>query len=78
MLAGDLLGAYALSEPDAGSDAAALATHATLDGDCYRLTGTKAWITHAGHAGQYNLFARTSGPVRAGSAAWPPTPAHRA
>jgi alkylation response protein AidB-like acyl-CoA dehydrogenase len=62
MLAGDILGAYALSEPDAGSDAAALATRATLDGGHYRVTGTKAWITHAGHADLYNLFVRTGGP----------------
>ena len=48
MLAGDLLGAYALSEPNAGSDAAALTRRAVRDGDDYLVTGTKAWITHGG------------------------------
>ncbi len=48
LLAGDLLGAYALSEPQAGSDAAALSARAVRDGDDYVVTGTKAWITHAG------------------------------
>ncbi len=60
MLGGELLGAYALSEPDAGSDAAALATRAVRDGDDYVLRGTKAWITHAGQADWYTLMARTS------------------
>ncbi|MCP2169209.1 acyl-CoA dehydrogenase family protein [Goodfellowiella coeruleoviolacea] len=60
MLAGDLLGAYALSEVQAGSDAAALATRAVRDGADYVLTGTKAWISHAGHADFYTLMARTS------------------
>ena len=62
LLAGQLLGAYALSEPEAGSDAASLTTRADLHGDEYRVSGTKAWITHAGHAGLYNLFVRTGGP----------------
>ncbi len=62
MLGGDLLGAYCLSEPQGGSDAAALTTRAVRDGDDYVLTGTKAWITHAGHADFYNLFCRTGGP----------------
>jgi alkylation response protein AidB-like acyl-CoA dehydrogenase len=39
----DPVAAYVLSEPDVGSDAAALATRAIPDGDCYRVTGTKAW-----------------------------------
>ncbi len=61
MLGGELLGAYALSEPHSGSDAAALSTRAVpLDGG-YRLTGTKAWITHAGHADYVNVMARTGG-----------------
>jgi alkylation response protein AidB-like acyl-CoA dehydrogenase len=59
MLAGDLLGAYALSEPNAGSDAAALAARATLDGDEYVVTGTKAWITHGGVADFYTVMVRT-------------------
>jgi alkylation response protein AidB-like acyl-CoA dehydrogenase len=60
MLAGDLLGAYALSEPQAGSDAAALSTRAVADGDDYLVSGTKAWITHAGQADFYTLMVRTS------------------
>ncbi|MBO0839281.1 MAG: acyl-CoA dehydrogenase family protein [Sciscionella sp.] len=60
MLAGDLLGAYALSEPHAGSDAAALSTRAVLDGDEYVINGTKAWITHGGVADYYTTMVRTS------------------
>ena len=60
MLGGDLLGAYCLSEPQSGSDAAALATTAVRDGDDYVVTGTKAWITHGGVADFYNLMVRTS------------------
>ncbi|MBW6439973.1 acyl-CoA dehydrogenase family protein [Actinoplanes hulinensis] len=62
MLGGELLGAYALSEPQGGSDAAALATRAVPDGDDYVVTGTKAWITHGGRADFYNIFCRTGGP----------------
>ncbi|MEJ3744282.1 acyl-CoA dehydrogenase family protein [Actinomycetes bacterium KLBMP 9797] len=62
LLGGDLLGAYCLSEPQGGSDAAALTTRAVRDGDAYVVTGTKAWITHAGHADFYNIFCRTGGP----------------
>jgi alkylation response protein AidB-like acyl-CoA dehydrogenase len=60
MLAGEQLGAYALSEPNAGSDAAALSARAVRDGDDYLVTGTKAWITHAGVADFYTLMVRTS------------------
>lgn len=61
MLAGDLLGAYALSEADAGSDPAAMRARAARDGeDGYRLSGAKAWVTHGGEADFYTLFARTS------------------
>jgi hypothetical protein len=66
MLGGEQLGAYCLSEPQGGSDAAALSTRAVRDGDAYRVTGTKAWITHAGHADFYNVFCRTGGPGAAG------------
>ena len=48
MLGGDLLGAYCLSEPQAGSDIAAMRPGPSRDGDEYVLTGTKAWITHGG------------------------------
>jgi len=60
MLSGELLGAYALSEPQAGSDPAAMTTKAVRDGDGYVLSGTKAWITHGGHADFYKVMARTS------------------
>jgi alkylation response protein AidB-like acyl-CoA dehydrogenase len=61
MLGGELLGAYALSEPQAGSDAAALAARAVRSGDEYLVTGTKAWVTHAGVADFYTLMVRTGG-----------------
>jgi alkylation response protein AidB-like acyl-CoA dehydrogenase len=66
MLGGDLLGAYCLSEPHGGSDAASLTTRAVRTGDGYLVTGTKAWITHAGHADFYNVFCRTGGPGASG------------
>lgn len=59
MLSGTLVGAYSLSEPQAGSDAAALACKAVPSDDGYRVTGSKAWITHGGLADFYTLFART-------------------
>lgn len=60
MLGGHTLGGYCLSESQAGSDVSAIATKATADGDDYVIRGTKAWITHAGHADFYTVFARTS------------------
>ena len=59
MTAGEWLGAYALSEPGSGSDAAGLVTRARRDGDHYVVDGTKAWVTHGGHADAYVLIART-------------------
>lgn len=59
MLSGDQIGAYSLSEPQAGSDAAALRCAAVPTGDGYVINGSKAWITHGGRADFYNLFART-------------------
>jgi alkylation response protein AidB-like acyl-CoA dehydrogenase len=61
MLGGQQLGAYCLSEPASGSDAAALRTAAQADGPDYIVNGVKAWISHAGQADFYTLFARTSG-----------------
>jgi alkylation response protein AidB-like acyl-CoA dehydrogenase len=61
MLGGDLLGAYCLSEPGSGSDAAALATRAVADGAEFVIDGVKAWTTHGGRSDFYTLFARTSG-----------------
>jgi alkylation response protein AidB-like acyl-CoA dehydrogenase len=61
MLGGELLGGYCLSEPASGSDAGALRTRAETDGADYILNGVKAWVSHAGRADFYTVFARTSG-----------------
>ncbi|MFE1800529.1 acyl-CoA dehydrogenase family protein [Streptomyces sp. NPDC059517] len=61
MLGGGLLGAYCLSEPASGSDAASLRTKAVRDGDSWVLDGTKAWITHGGVADFCTVLARTGG-----------------
>ena len=63
MIAGDALGAFALTEPSGGSDAAALRTRAERDGDVYRLTGSKIWISNAPEADRYLVFA-TVDPAR--------------
>ncbi|MFL6136771.1 MAG: acyl-CoA dehydrogenase family protein [Frankiaceae bacterium] len=60
MLGGELLGAYCLSEAGAGSDAGSLQARARREGDHYVLSGTKAWVSHAGVADFYNVFCRTS------------------
>lgn len=59
MAKGELLGAFALSEPEAGSDAAALTTQATKDGDSWVLNGTKSWVTNGNTAGLIIVMART-------------------
>ncbi|MFC4931445.1 acyl-CoA dehydrogenase family protein [Massilia sp. GCM10023247] len=56
---GEAIAAFALSEPDAGSDVAAMACAATLDGDHYVLDGEKTWISNGGIADMYVVFART-------------------
>ena len=56
---GTKIAAFALSEPEAGSDVAALATTATPDGDGYLLNGSKTWISNGGIADFYTVFART-------------------
>jgi len=56
---GEQLGAYCLTEPQAGSDAAALVTAAVRDGDTYVLNGTKLFVTTGAEAGLYIVFART-------------------
>jgi alkylation response protein AidB-like acyl-CoA dehydrogenase len=61
LASGELLGAFALTEPAAGSDAASLKTSARRTGDGYVLNGTKVFITNIGRAGLYIVFAR-SGP----------------
>ncbi|SEF36820.1 acyl-CoA dehydrogenase [Amycolatopsis pretoriensis] len=58
--AGDAVAAFALTEPDAGSDAAALSLAAEPDGDGWRLTGSKMWISNAPEADFYTVFARTT------------------
>jgi alkylation response protein AidB-like acyl-CoA dehydrogenase len=60
LLGGELLGGYCLSEAHAGSDPAAMRTTARRDGDHYVIDGTKAWVTHGGHADFYKVMARTS------------------
>ncbi|MGQ0467784.1 MAG: acyl-CoA dehydrogenase family protein [Sporichthyaceae bacterium] len=59
MAAGEVVGAYSLSEPQAGSDAAALICKAEKISGGFRVVGTKSWITHGGIADYYALFART-------------------
>jgi alkylation response protein AidB-like acyl-CoA dehydrogenase len=59
MLSGEQIGAYSLSEPQAGSDAAALRCAAAPTDDGYVINGSKSWITHGGRADFYTLFART-------------------
>jgi acyl-CoA dehydrogenase len=58
--AGDAVAAFALTEPEAGSDAAALALRAEPDGPGWRLTGEKIWISNAPEADFYTVFARTT------------------
>ncbi len=65
VVAGTTVAAFALSEPGAGSDAAALALRATPDGDCWRLHGEKTWISNAPDADVYTVFARTTEGARA-------------
>ena len=56
---GEAIGAFALSEPEAGSDAGSLRTAASADGDGWTITGSKQWITNGGFGGTVLLFART-------------------
>lgn len=67
---GDLVMSFALTEPDAGSDAASLKTRAELNGDHYVLNGTKRFITNAPRAGAFTLMARTGGPGASGVSAF--------
>ena len=59
MIGGERLGAYALSEAQAGSDITSMTTRAKSGADGYALSGAKAWITHGGVADFYTTFART-------------------
>lgn len=56
---GDAIAAFALSEPNAGSDVAAMSCEATLDGDHYVINGEKTWISNGGIADFYCVFVRT-------------------
>jgi alkylation response protein AidB-like acyl-CoA dehydrogenase len=67
MLTSGTIGAFSLSEPGAGSDAAALSCSARRDGDHYVLNGTKNWVTNGAHAGAIVLFARTDPDPASGS-----------
>jgi acyl-CoA dehydrogenase len=68
---GTVVGAFAMSEPDAGSDVGAIATRAARDGDSWRLDGVKTWISNAGLADCYVVFARTGeGPGTKGLSAF--------
>jgi alkylation response protein AidB-like acyl-CoA dehydrogenase len=70
MLGGSQLGAYCLSEPQAGSDVSGIRTRAVRGGDDYVVNGVKAWISHGGHADFYLLFARTAADPRGGLSAF--------
>jgi len=59
LASGDKIGAFGLTEPEAGSDVPNLSTHAEKKGDRYILTGTKQWISNAGRADIYTIFAIT-------------------
>jgi acyl-CoA dehydrogenase len=67
---GELIVSFALTEPDAGSDAASLQARGVRQGDEYLLTGTKRYITNAPRAGAFTLMARTDGPGAAGISAF--------
>ena len=64
MASGELIGAFALTEPGAGSDAASLRTRALREGDSYVLNGTKRFITNAPQAGIFTVMARTSSEIK--------------
>ena len=67
LASGELIGSFALTEPDAGSDAMALRTSAVRDGDHYVINGTKRYITNAPVAGLFSVMARTAPERKAGS-----------
>lgn len=60
LASGEMIASFALTEPNAGSDAASIRTSATLQGDVYRLNGTKRYITNAPRAGVFTVMARTN------------------
>jgi acyl-CoA dehydrogenase len=64
LASGELIGAFALTEPDSGSDAASLRTTAKRDGEHYILNGTKRFITNAPEAGIFTVMARTDQEIK--------------
>lgn len=70
MLSGEWLGAYCLSEPQAGSDVSGIRTSARRDGDSYVVNGVKQWISNGSCADYYILFARTSEDPKRGLSAF--------
>jgi acyl-CoA dehydrogenase len=64
LASGDLIASFALTEPDAGSDAASLRTTAIREGDVYILNGTKRYITNAPEAGIFTVMARTDSTIK--------------
>jgi len=67
---GEIITSFALTEPGAGSDSAAVATKAVAEGDCYRLTGSKRFITNADKASLFTVMARTGEPGANGVSAF--------
>lgn len=64
---GEIIGSFCLTEPDSGSDAASLKTHAVKDGDYYILNGTKRFITNAPRATTFTVMARTNPEIKGAS-----------
>src|SRR3954470_16825664 len=67
---GEVITSFALTEPGAGSDGASVQTRAVRDGDTYRLSGAKRYITNADKASLFTVMARTGGPGAAGVSAF--------
>jgi len=67
---GEVITSFALTEPGAGSDSASVQTRAVAEGDCYRLSGTKRFITNADKASLFTVMARTGGPGGRGVSAF--------
>src|SRR5260370_37959636 len=63
MATGERLGAFCLTEPAAGSDAAGIPARAIRDGNVYKLNGTKTWVTNGNAAGVLLVFAKTDPPA---------------
>ncbi|MES4908353.1 MULTISPECIES: acyl-CoA dehydrogenase family protein [unclassified Streptomyces] len=66
MLSGELLAANCMSEPEAGSDLGAMSTKAVAEDGHHVISGTKAWVSHAGVADVYNVYCRTGGSALSG------------